>query len=101
MSPYDMAARSVFLMAQVVAYCSQEEKDRGEVDPRARVKRADALSRMLDEWEQRLPIDFNPLPLQARSTTTSGFKPVWVNPPVFGEFERMTTHWLAPRSRAD
>ncbi|KAL2426628.1 hypothetical protein ABEF95_010939 [Exophiala dermatitidis] len=80
MNSYDIAARSVYVMAQVVAYCSQEEIARGEVDIRPRIDRGESLAQMLDDWQRHLPIEFNPLPLESDGSAV--FAPIWVHPPV-------------------
>ncbi|KAL2401083.1 hypothetical protein ABEF95_010139 [Exophiala dermatitidis] len=80
MNSYDIAARSVYVMAQVVAYCSQEEIARGEVDIRPRIDRGESLAQMLDDWQRHLPIEFNPLPLESDGSAV--FTPIWVHPPV-------------------
>lgn len=98
LNSYEVAARSVYVMAQVVAYCSQEEVARGEVDIRPRVDRAETLAHMLDEWQRHLPIEFNPLPLESDGPAV--FKPIWVHPPAFGESKgplRQTRLTLAQR----
>lgn len=83
MNAYEIAARSIYLMAQVVSYCSQEEVEKGKFDVNARILQAETLSMMLDEWQRHTPIEFNPLPLE--SDSASVFKPIWVNPPAFGK----------------
>ncbi|EXJ80574.1 hypothetical protein A1O1_08720 [Capronia coronata CBS 617.96] len=82
LNSYEIAARSVYVLAQVVAYCSQEEMARGEVDIRPRIDRAETLGHMLDDWQRHLPIEFNPLPLESGGSAV--FKPIWVHPPAFG-----------------
>jgi len=81
MTPYELAARSVHLMARVVPYCSQSEIDQGERNFKSRVANADHLSNLLDEWQRHLPIEFSPLPMPPK--VDSVFKPIWVHPPVF------------------
>jgi len=81
MTPYELAARSVHLMARVVSYCSQSEIDQGERNFKSRVAKADHLSNLLDEWQRHLPIEFSPLPMPPK--VDSVFKPIWVHPPVF------------------
>ncbi|EXJ79820.1 hypothetical protein A1O3_08105 [Capronia epimyces CBS 606.96] len=82
LNSYEIAARSVYVLAQVVTYCSQEEVARGEVDIRPRVDQAETLAHMLDDWQRHLPIEFNPLPLESDGPAV--FKPIWVHPPAFG-----------------
>jgi hypothetical protein len=81
MTPYELAARSVHLMARVVSYCSQSEIDQEERNFKSRVAEADHLSNMLDEWQQHLPIEFSPLPMSSK--VNSVFKRIWVHPPAF------------------
>ena len=84
MNPYEIAARSVYLMAEVVTYCSRDEVERGEIDVKHRIARGETLSNMLDEWQQNLPIEFNTLPLASQAPAV--FQPIWVHPPAFGMY---------------
>lgn len=81
MTPYELAARSVHLMARIVSYCSQSEIDQGERNLKSRVTKADHLSSLLDEWRRNLPIEFNSLPMPSKGDSV--FNPVWVHPPAF------------------
>lgn len=80
---YSLAQRSVYLMARAVSYCSQEEIDKGEIDVKSRIAKADHLLRTIDEWHQSLPIEFSPLPSVESSGTV--FRKIWYHPSAFGE----------------
>lgn len=83
MTPYEIAARSVHLMARVVSYCSQSEIEQGERNFKSRVAKADHLTNLLDEWHQNLPIEFSSLPMSSKADSV--FKPIWVHPPAFSK----------------
>ena len=84
MTPYELAACSIYLMGQVVSYCSQSEIDQGERNFKRRVATADHLSNTLNEWQRHLPIEFSPLPMSSK--VDSVFTPIWVHPPAFSTF---------------
>jgi hypothetical protein len=77
-----LAARSVYVIAKVVNYCSREETEAGDIS--ARIEMADQLQAMLDEWQQYLTTEFTPLPYKTRDTEEA-FEPVWIHPPAFGK----------------
>ncbi|KXH68806.1 catalytic activity [Colletotrichum salicis] len=81
MGPSELAARSVYFFAQVVAFCSHEENEAGRNDPHARIAAADALREMLENWRRHLTAEFQPLPFP--SSPDDIFKPIWINPPAF------------------
>ena len=82
MNPYELAARSVYVIAKVVNYCSREETEVGDIA--LRIERADQLQAMLDEWEQYLTTEFTPLPFKTENIEEA-FEPIWIHPPPFGE----------------
>ncbi|OLN92759.1 L-rhamnose-1-dehydrogenase 1 [Colletotrichum chlorophyti] len=82
LDPYELAARSVYFFAQVVAYCSHEETEAGKNDPIARVSAAETLKEMLENWRKHLTTEFQPLPYA--SSTENVFEPIWIHPPAFG-----------------
>ncbi|PQE16781.1 catalytic activity protein [Rutstroemia sp. NJR-2017a BBW] len=83
LNPWELASRSVYLMAQVVNYCSREELDNYAGDIGARIDKAARIENMLDDWYGSLTVEFTPLPLQGY-TTGEGFSPIWIRPPAFG-----------------
>jgi hypothetical protein len=85
LNPWELASRSVYLMAQVVNYCSREELDNYAGDIGARIDKAARIENMLDEWYGSLTVEFTPLPLQGY-TTGEGFSPIWIRPPAFGMY---------------
>ncbi|RDW89677.1 hypothetical protein BP6252_01709 [Coleophoma cylindrospora] len=82
MTPYELAARSVWLFAKAVDYCSTEEIEAGEESLQPRMERAEAIFEMLGEWQRYLTTEFTPLPLR-RSSPADVFEPIWIHPPAF------------------
>ncbi|KAF8850768.1 hypothetical protein BDZ45DRAFT_602390 [Acephala macrosclerotiorum] len=80
MNPYELAARSVYIIAKVVNFCSKEEIEGRSIE--GRIERADQLRAMLDEWERYITIEFNPLPYRGDSPSAA-FQPVWIHPPAY------------------
>src|SRR3954468_10037886 len=72
-------------MTHVVNYCSQAEIDAGERNIKARIKKADSLTRTLDDWQNALTVEFSPLPLSA-SGFRDQFDPIWIQPSSFGDY---------------
>jgi hypothetical protein len=83
LSPHELAARSVYIMAQVVNYCSREESEAEGINMSSRMERADQLSEMLDDWARHLTTEFTPLPQDSPSCDV--FQPLWIHPPSFGK----------------
>ena len=84
LNTWELASRSVFLMAKVVNYCAQVEGCGEDNNVQSRMDGADRLSMLLDDWEQHLSIEFTPLPLDELCDNTA-FKPCWIQPPALGE----------------
>lgn len=87
MNPFELAARSVYVIAKVVNYCSREENEGSDLP--SRMERADQLQAMLDEWEKYLTTEFCPLPFRPEERTNA-FQPVWIHPPPFGRW----SNWI-------
>lgn len=83
LEPSDLAARSVYLFAQVVGYCSRENMEDGAMEPLVRIARAAELRGMLEDWKTYLTAEFEPLP-QPRSPEDA-FEPIWIHPTAFGK----------------
>ncbi|KAL0934769.1 Zn(II)2Cys6 transcription factor [Colletotrichum truncatum] len=83
LDPYELAARSVYIFAQVVGFCSHEDIEAGKRDPLARIAAADALKDRLEDWRQHLTAEFQPLPYATCADNV--FEPIWIHPPVFGK----------------
>jgi hypothetical protein len=86
MNPYELAARSVYVIAKVVNYCSREETEAEDIS--LRIERADQLQAMLDEWELYLTTEFTMLPFKTgeeEEEEEEAFEPIWIHPPAFGE----------------
>ncbi|CAG7917698.1 unnamed protein product [Penicillium olsonii] len=79
LSPHELATRSIYITAKVISYCA--ESPTGENIQR-RIDGADLLHTMLDDWQEHLTIEFSPLPLNSRKSS-SKFRPVWIRPPEF------------------
>lgn len=84
MNPWELAARSVFLMGKVVNYCAQVEDPGKEHDAKSRLDMATVLTAMLDEWQSNLTPEFAPLPYTAK-TPICIFEPIWIHPQNFGK----------------
>lgn len=82
MNPYELAARSVYVIAKVVNYCSREETEAEDIS--LRIERADQLQAMLDEWQLYLTTEFTMLPFKT-GEEEEAFEPIWIHPPAFGE----------------
>jgi Fungal specific transcription factor domain len=83
LNPWEIAARSIFVMAKVVNYCSGIENSGEDNNIQSRIDAADRLTSMLDDWERHLTIEFAPLPL-THSDDAAVFKLCWIQPPIFG-----------------
>ncbi|KXH32025.1 catalytic activity [Colletotrichum nymphaeae SA-01] len=81
LGPSELAARSIYFFAQVIAFCSYEETEAGKNDPHARIAAADALRELLENWRRHLTAEFQPLPYP--SCPDDIFEPIWINPPAF------------------
>ncbi|KAH6983513.1 hypothetical protein BKA56DRAFT_483553, partial [Ilyonectria sp. MPI-CAGE-AT-0026] len=82
LDPSELAARSVYLFAQVVSFCSREEMEDDRHDFASRVSKADALLEKWSDWRGHLTVEFEALPVSTDSK--DAFPPIWVNPPAFG-----------------
>ena len=86
LSPFELAARSVYILAKVINYCSREESIITEVSTvKARVDRAGQLRDMLDEWRRPLTVEFSPLPVMSKDKSAV-FRPIWIRLPAFGVY---------------
>ncbi|EHY57948.1 hypothetical protein ABEF92_002003 [Exophiala dermatitidis] len=84
MNPWEVAARSFFLMAKVINYCSEIEQSGEGNNIQARINAAERLESMLDDWKRHLSIEFTPLPTQRVAVGGCVFKPQWTHPAMFG-----------------
>lgn len=83
LGPYELVRRSMYLLSRAVNYCSDEESRSGEVDLQRRIDGYETLSRMLNEWQQHISIEFDPLP-SVLSPADSFFPPLYIQPHAFG-----------------
>ncbi|KAF4546106.1 Zn 2cys6 transcription factor [Lasiodiplodia theobromae] len=67
LNEHELACRAVFIFAKAVNYCSKEETEADKDSIQGRIARADALTRMLDEWQGLLTVKFSPLPIASGS----------------------------------
>ncbi|KAL4739431.1 fungal-specific transcription factor domain-containing protein [Aspergillus similis] len=82
LSPSEIAARSMFVLAKVINYCSREESALAEINLQARVDGTKHLRGMLDEWRDHLTVEFTPLPAMAPKQPAA-FGPIWIRTPSF------------------
>ncbi|KAL2857995.1 fungal-specific transcription factor domain-containing protein [Aspergillus pseudoustus] len=82
LSPAEIASRSMFVLAKVINYCSQEESLLAEINLQERIDRAKHLRNMLDEWWAHRTVEFSPLPAMT-SSTSAPFRPIWIRTPAF------------------
>ncbi|KAI9899762.1 hypothetical protein N3K66_006223 [Trichothecium roseum] len=86
---YELAARSVWILAQVVNFCAAEplRVDSGGVAGdgglAARLSWAGALGKMMRDWEAHLPAEFTQLPVKSRRESDV-FKRHLIHPQCFG-----------------
>jgi hypothetical protein len=94
LSPSEIAARSMFVLAKVIIDCSREESILAEINLQARVDKAKNLRSMLDEWWSHLTVEFSPLPAMIPSSSAT-FRPIWIRTPAFGKFKILVISSLA------
>lgn len=86
LSPSEIAARSMLVLAKVINYCSREECTLAEINLQARMDKAKHLRSMLDEWWSHLTVEFSPLPAMTPGSSAV-FRPIWIRTPAFGKFK--------------
>ncbi|KAF3913371.1 hypothetical protein ABW20_dc0106428 [Dactylellina cionopaga] len=86
LSQGELANRSVYLLAQAVNYCSDEEIEAGKINLQARVERGEKLLEMLNDWTRNLGDEFTPLPAlqDPADVTLHDIEPLWYHPPQYG-----------------
>lgn len=97
LDPHELAARSVYLFAQVVGYCSAEAVEADGDNLAVRAKKAAVLGEKLEEWRMYLTIDFDPMLLFEQAPprgSQNAFEPVWIHPPAFGKFDVELIAWV-------
>ncbi|PYH65899.1 Zn(II)2Cys6 transcription factor [Aspergillus vadensis CBS 113365] len=78
LSPPELASFVSYILGQCVNYASREES--ASKDIQSRLERGNELLYMLQEWQDYLPPEFNPLPCEQDATV---FPPIWVHPPPY------------------
>lgn len=87
LDPHELASRSVYFFAQVVGFCSKPQRDEDGDDLTARIRQADNILQMLEEWRQHLTVEFEPLPSPDQESDVI-FPAVWIHPSPFGKSSR-------------
>lgn len=77
---YDLASKSIYLLAQCVNYGSDQDARDGVNNLHARIDRARTLHGSLEEWRRALSIHFAQLPWPAGNVSSEVFQPIWINP---------------------
>ncbi|KAK6359153.1 hypothetical protein TWF696_000321 [Orbilia brochopaga] len=82
----ELASRSVYLLAQAVNYCSDEEIEAGKHNLQGRVERGEQLLEMLEDWSRNLGEEFTLLPALQRFADIDIYdiEPLWYHPPQYG-----------------
>lgn len=84
LSMWDIASRIVYVLAQCVNFVSDEERRNAGQELSGRRERIEEIWRMLEEWNARKGVAFDPLPLQQPQEAHEGkFQPLWIHPPAF------------------
>lgn len=82
LNPTQVASRAVFILGRVINYCAESEAGDPTSNFVSRLKNAEVLSDMLDQWEANLSPEFQPLP-SSLQIAGSVFTPVWIHPPMY------------------
>lgn len=94
LSPYELAARSVYVTAKVINFCSQQVPTAtAEGSIQIRIDKAHRLHAMLDDWRKHLTIEFSPLPVTSQGRSTF-FRPIWICPPAFGLYRILVPFFI-------
>lgn len=80
LAPTELAARSVFILGRVINYCAVRPTETIE-SLSERIREAEQLMAILDQWSELLTHHFATLPRQ--DPCESVFRPVWIHPPVY------------------
>lgn len=74
----ELTCRAHYLLSQCINYASREESE--STDIQQRLERGNELLFMLQEWQDYLPREFSPLPV---NQTSDIFPPIWIHPPPY------------------
>lgn len=80
LSPSELASRSIFILGRVINYCAPDPTESMETLSE-KVRQAEQLTAMLDEWSGLLTPHFAAIP--HLESGKSVFKPVWIHPPMY------------------
>jgi hypothetical protein len=83
LNSHELAARALWLLAQVVNFCATDHASQAEARIRERLEWAHQLQRMLQEWRSCLTVEFSPLPSLSRDESKA-FEPCLIHPQVYG-----------------
>lgn len=81
----ELAARALWILAQVVNFCALESTIQADILFQERRDWADQLKSMLREWQSCLTVEFSPLPAMDRDEP-SVFEPRLIHPQSYGNF---------------
>lgn len=85
LTPYELAGRSVYIIAKVINFCSQQTPTAaGSIQ--TQIQEAGRLHTMLDDWKKHLTIEFSSLPVNSEDHSNA-FRPIWIYPPAFGVYK--------------
>lgn len=76
----ELACRSLYLLAKVVQYVADEQKQTQNLVQR--IEEGDRLLLALNEWHSALPAAFSPVPM-SKQDSQSIFEPIWIHPPAY------------------
>lgn len=88
LNSHELASRAVWLLAQVVNFCAPSSSDETEGNLSARLGWANALKKMLHEWQSHLTVEFSPLPAISRRGFEV-FQPRLIHPQCFGIYSHI------------
>ena len=84
LSSYELASRSVWILAKVINFCAADTAE-DDVSFSKRLAWSKALRKMLQEWESHLTVEFSQLPT-AHCGDSHVFRPRMIHPQCFGEY---------------
>lgn len=99
LDPHELASRSVYFFAQAVGFCSKPQRDEDSDDLAARIRQADNILQMLEEWRQHLTVEFEPLPSPDQESDAI-FPAVWIHPSPFGKSKFLRCYDYAHSGRS-
>lgn len=83
LNSYDLAARALWILAQVVNFCANDHDSQADNRFRERLGWADQLQHLLQEWKSCLTVEFSPLPSLGLEKSKA-FEPRLIHPQAYG-----------------